>query len=139
MEKKSSTASVILVTVISGLISIVIVNSLFYLVFPSAWFFLLMPVFMGFCIKKFARFPKDRLEDDEEFNKLSRRMGMMCSSMCLAAVLIGVLPILFISGEQIIIHLITNIIFYIACGLSIYFGYTKGVEIVTDAFYDTIE
>ncbi len=139
MARKSSIASVISVTIFFGVISIVIVDLLFYLVFPSAWFFLLMPFIMGFGIKKFAKFPKERLNDEEEFDKLSKRMGILCGAICLFAVLIGILPILIISGEQIILHLLTNFVFYLVCALSIYFGYTKGIEIVTDAYYDSAE
>lgn len=142
MEKKSSISSVVIVAVLSGIVAIVVVDALFT-IFPSGWLFFLIPVIMGFSLKKFAKFPKDLLEDDDEFEKLSKKVGLLCAGICLVAMVVAVVPIYMIVGSvkgvNILEIILSDVFFYAACVVCIYFGYSKGKEVVTNAYYDSIE
>lgn len=91
---------------------------------------------MAFCLTKFVKIPDEILQDVETFNKLSTRIGILIALICFCAILISIIP-LAIYETDIVTHLLYNFIFYIVCGIAIYTGYNRGVEIVTNAAYQS--
>lgn len=137
-NKKSSIRDVAFIGIIFGLISITIVSLLFLLVFPSAWLFFIIPAVMGWSIEKLTRIPKEELHDDESFNKLRKRTGLLCAGMVLIAIILANLIVILLGGFDPLM-LLYNFIFYIVCGLSVYWGYSRGVRAITDMYYDSID
>ena len=137
-NKKSSIRDVAFIGIIFGLISMTIVSLLFLLVFPSAWLFFIIPAVMGWSIEKLARIPKEELHDDESFNKLCKLTGLLCAGMVLATILLTVTIIILLGGFD-PMALVLNFVFYLMCGLSAYWGYSRGVRAITDKYYDSIE
>lgn len=135
-KEKSAIYNIARICIISGIISAIIVDFLFFCVFPSAWLFFIIPAIMGFSIDKLSRIPKSELNDDEAFDKLSKRTGILCAVIVLLAVLIATIP-LMMQFEP--IDFLANILFYLVCGVSVYWGYNRGIRVITDAYYDSID
>ncbi|MDD6889536.1 MAG: hypothetical protein PUD39_04685 [Bacteroidales bacterium] len=138
-KEKSAICNIAIICIISGIFSGIIVDIFFYILFPSAWLFFIIPAVMGFSIDKFSRIPKSELEDDESFEKLSKRTGLLCAGMVLLAILVAIVPIIVLVMRFDPIYLLSDIIFYLICGVSVYWGYNRGVRAVTDAYYDSFE
>ena len=126
--------NIISICIVSGLISILIVLALFWFVFTSAWLFFIIPLIMGWTIDKFGKFDASQLKDEVTYERISRRTGLLCGSMVLLCIFICILPLFFLFP---IIDLLVNFAFYIVCGISIYWGYNRGVQCVTDAYYSS--
>lgn len=138
MTSKKITGHITQMCVIFGIIAIILADAIFFLVFPSAWAFFIIPAFMAFCLTKFVKFPHEILHDEERFNTLSKRTAITIAAICLGAVLIATIP-LALFESNIFIHLITNFMFYLVCGVAVYTGYNRGLEIVTNAYYDSLD
>lgn len=127
--------NVITVCLVAGIISIILVELLFFFIFPSGWLFFLIPVIMGWSLKKYAKFPRVELANEEAFEKLRTRTGIICAAIVLISVLISVLPVIILGGIE---ALIANIAFYAVCVVAIYAGYSRGVGVITDEYYDSL-
>lgn len=125
--------NILIVSAISGLISFTLVELIFFVVFPSGWIFFLIPVIMGYSIDKFVKISHEELADEEAFEKLRTRTGIICAVFVLLTVLISTIPIVLIGG---IATLLVNIVFYAVCVLAVYAGYSRGVGVITDKYYD---
>jgi hypothetical protein len=135
MSKVSPLRKITIICVISGLIAGILVNVLFWLVFPSAWFFLIIPAIMGWSIDHYAKIPKDVIQDDEMYNKLSKRAAYTCAAAVLLFFLLTFVPIIIIFPIQVIIE---NAMFYIVGMVCVYIGYTRGQRCITDAYFDSV-
>lgn len=135
-KEKSAIYNIAIICIISGIISVIIVDLLFSFVFPSAWLFFIVPAIMGFSIDKLSRIPKSELNDEASFEKLSKRTGLLCAGIVLLAVLIATIP-LIMQFEP--IDFLANILFYLICGVSVYWGYNRGIGAITNAYYDSID
>lgn len=128
-------AKIAVICLVSGIIAGVITDVIFFAIFPSAWLFFIIPAVMGWSIDKFGRIPKDQLLDDSSNESLQKKTGWMCAGLVLFFILITVLPILFIMSIE---YIIANVLFYVVCGLGVYYGYNRGVRCIMDAYYDTL-
>lgn len=88
---------------------------------------------MGASLKKFTKFPSEELTDDEAFERLRKRTGIICASVVLGTVLISLLPIIIFGGVEAVLF---NIVSYAICALAVFAGYTSGVGVITNAYYD---
>lgn len=136
-SQKSSFQNVVLVGIVSGLISIVIVNFTLSF-FTSGWLFCIIPLIVCWSIKKFATINKNELTDDETFEKISKKTGFLCAGIVTLEIILALLPSIIIFGTQFLITLLTDFGFYIVCAISVYWGYIKGVEAITDVYYDML-
>lgn len=136
MKQKNILDRITIICLISGLVSGILTMALVWFVFPSAWFFFIIPAVMGWSIDKFAKIPKDVFSNEENIAKLQKQAGWTCAGFVLFFVLLANLPIFLVLEP--IQHLL-NILFYIICGVSVYWGYTRGVRCITDAYYDSVE
>lgn len=123
------------ICLLSGIIATVITDVIFFAIFPSAWLFFIIPAVMGWSIDKFGRIPKEQLMDYNSNETLQKKTGWMCSGFVLLFILLTVLPILIVNSIEFII---ANVMFYIVCGLGVYYGYNRGVRCIMDAYYDTL-
>lgn len=117
----------------SGLLSGLVANCLFWFVFPTAFLFFIVPAFMGFSLTVFGKVPADEILDDEAVEKLSKRTGMLCAAMVLLALAVSLIPMLIILSPS---YLLVNFGFYIICALCVFIGYNRGVQVITDNYYD---
>lgn len=126
--------NIITVACISGFISVAIAIGIFWFVFPTAWVFFLIPAIVGWSIDKFGKFDASKLEDEDEFSAATRKVGFTCAAIVLLCFIIAMLPLFFVMsfGD----HLM-NVLSYIICGISVYWGYNRGVQCVTDAYYNS--
>lgn len=131
--KRNSLPRIIAICIISGLLSGVFVNLIFWTIFPSGWLFLIIPIFVGWSLDKFAKIPSEEILDDETMERLSKQTGMLCAVMVLLVQIVAVLPVLLLLDP---IEILTNFVFYIGCALCVYIGYSRGVQSITDAYYD---
>lgn len=88
---------------------------------------------MGFCLTAFGKVPAEEILDDEAVEKLSKRTGMLCAAMVLLALAISLVPMLIILNP---IYLLVDFGFYIICALCAFIGYNRGVQVITDNYYD---
>lgn len=123
-----------LVCVFSGILAGLLSMALFYFVFPTAWLFFLIPAIMGFCVEKFGNAHELHLEDEEECKKVSRHVGLLCGGLCLTFVILAISPVMLINP----IAVFTSVPFDLACGLSVWWGYRRGVKAVMDSYFASI-
>lgn len=131
--KTNSMPRLTVICLISGLLSGLAANCLFWFVYPTAFLFLIVPAFMGFCLTAFGKVPAEEILDDEAVEKLSKRTGMLCAAMVLLALANSLVPMLIILNP---IYLLANFGFYIICALCAFIGYNRGVQVITDNYYD---
>lgn len=136
METKSkSLKSVITVGVVTGLLSGLMVLALFIFIYPTAWFFFIIPAVMGTCIYKYAKVPF--YEDEEENEKLAKKVGLLCAGMSLLFILFPVALIAIVASYS-FGELLANVPFLIMCALAVWYGYNRGQRAVVDANSDAI-
>lgn len=126
--------NVFYVACISGMIAVAIVLIIFWVIFPTAWVFFIIPAVVGWSIDRFGTFDATKLENEEEFTATARKVGLTCAAIVLACIIISVLPLFFTMsvGD----HLM-SIMFYVICAISVYWAYKRGVQCVTDAYYES--
>lgn len=126
--------NVIRVAWISGIISTIVVMFLFWGLFPTPWLFLIIPGVVGWSIDKYGKFDASKLADDEEFAAMSRKVGITCASIVLLCLIITMLPLFLVMsfGDH-----LKSIFMYVICGISVYWGYNRGVRCVTDAYFES--
>lgn len=88
---------------------------------------------MGWSIDKFVTFPKEDLLDDESYNRISKQTGLLCGGLVLIFVFLTILPMLVLLPSA---DLLLNAMFFVVCAVSVYWGYRRGLQCVTDAYYD---
>lgn len=125
-----------LVCLISGVISGLITTALIWFIIPSAWFFFIIPAVMGWSIDRYVTIPKELLEDGQNIERLQKKAGLTCGGLVLFFVILVNIPFFLVLEP---IMYLKNIIFYAAAGVSVYWGYTRGVRCITDAYYDEEE
>lgn len=125
---------ILTVAVISGFISGILVLMLMMFVFASAWFFFIIPVIMGWSISKFSRITKQEMDEDE---KLEKKAGWISAGVVLLFVVVTavLISVAVMSGGN-WTDLFLNIPFLIVSSLSVWYGYSRGVRAVVDAYYD---
>ena len=131
--------SIALVSLISGLISIIFVDVIFLVLFSSGWLFFIIPAVICWSIKKFAKINKEELFDEESFEKMAKKTGLICAGSVILAIILALLPVIIILGIYSLLLFLTSFWFIIMCIICIYVSYTKGVEVITNAYYDTYE
>lgn len=123
---------------LSGIIAIIITYALILFIFPSGWFFFIVPAFMGWFLTKYCKLPAEALQDEDVYERLSKRMGILCAAMCLVTILISIVPLALLSNYDFISNLLLNFLYYIICGVCVFTGYNRGVRVVADAYYDSL-
>lgn len=134
MKQQKPIRRLLIICIISGLIAGIITDFLFWC-FPSAWLFFIIPAIMGWSIDHFGKIPREHLHDEETFEKLKIRTGLLCAFMSLFFIILALLPIFIILSAS---ELLLNFIFFGVCILSIYWCYTRGQRCIVDAYYDTL-
>ena len=135
MKTTNPIVQIAVICIISGLIAGLITNILFWFVFPSGWLFFIIPAVLGWSIDRFGKIPAEHLQNEETFEKLKKRTGLLCGAISLLIVIIANIPFFILMPLP---YIFANFIFYIVCAVSVYVGYNRGQQSITDAYYDSL-
>lgn len=133
-KQKRSIYSVTRVGILSGIASIIFVYPLYYVIGDLSYNAITWIV--GWSITNLSTIDKEELIDDESYKKLSKKTGILCAGIVLIAILIAMLPTIVDFDLEAIL---TNFVVIVECVIGVYWGYSKGVEVIANAYYDSVD